>query len=198
MNRFVLGLLGAIVFLLAPLPAFAGSDALEELDQTYTPKGYVEFCERFPAECIQKGKKSARIRLTTKLWRELRQANALVNTRIKQVSDMELHGVSEYWTFSWEEGDCEEYVLVKKRELGKKGIPQSALRITVVLDEKSRGHAVLTVVTDAGDYILDNRRDDIRIWSNTGYKFMKRQSGDDPKKWVALTPGLQPVAVSSP
>jgi predicted transglutaminase-like cysteine proteinase len=55
-----------------------------------------------------------------------------------------------------------------------------------VLDEQNQGHAVLTVTTDEGDYILDNRRNDILLWNDTNYTFLKRQSAKDPRRWVAL------------
>jgi predicted transglutaminase-like cysteine proteinase len=40
---------------------------------------------------------------------------------------------------------------------------------------------------EQGDYILDNRRNDIMLWSETGYTFLKRQSQQDPRAWIALT-----------
>jgi predicted transglutaminase-like cysteine proteinase len=45
---------------------------------------------------------------------------------------------------------------------------------------------VLTLITSAGDYIFDNRRNEIRSWSATGYAFLKRQSEHNPQKWVSL------------
>jgi predicted transglutaminase-like cysteine proteinase len=45
---------------------------------------------------------------------------------------------------------------------------------------------VLTVITDKGDYVLDNQNEDILIWSETGYRFVKRQSQSNPKVWVSL------------
>ena len=39
---------------------------------------------------------------------------------------------------------------------------------------------MLTVITDKGDYVLDNQNEDILIWSETGYRFVKRQSQSDP------------------
>jgi predicted transglutaminase-like cysteine proteinase len=71
--------------------------------------------------------------------------------------------------------------------LEKLGFHAGSLLITVVLDEKNDGHAVLTVATDKGDYVLDNRRNDILLWKDTGYVFLKRQSPHDPRRWMALT-----------
>src|SRR5439155_1161929 len=83
-------------------------------------------------------------------------------------------------------GDCEDYVLLKRRMLIQAGWPREALLITVVRDSKDEGHAVLTVKTDKGDYVLDNQAPDVLLWSDTGYRFVKRQSQADPNVWVAL------------
>jgi predicted transglutaminase-like cysteine proteinase len=66
------------------------------------------------------------------------------------------------------------------------GWPRQALLITVVRDKQGDGHAVLTVKTDKGELILDNQNDEILLWSDTGYQFVKRQSQTDPNVWVAL------------
>jgi predicted transglutaminase-like cysteine proteinase len=84
-------------------------------------------------------------------------------------------------------GDCEDFVLLKKRYLEGLGFPAESLLITVVLDERGDGHAVLTVATDKGDFILDNRRTDVMRWSQASYHFLKRQSQEDPRLWVALS-----------
>ena len=84
--------------------------------------------------------------------------------------------------------------LLKRRFLENLGFAPEALLITVVLDEKKEGHAVLTVVTDEGDFVLDNRRDEIRRWSDLEYTFLKRQSQRDPRLWVALTKDAKPTA----
>ena len=66
------------------------------------------------------------------------------------------------------------------------GWPREALLVTVVRDKKYEGHAVLTVTTDKGDYVLDNQNEDILLWSKTGYRFVKRQSQSNPNVWVSL------------
>jgi len=53
---------------------------------------------------------------------------------------------------------------------------------------------VLTVTTDKGDYVLDNEREDILPWSETGYHFVKRQSQFDPNVWVSL---IDPQSVTA-
>ena len=54
-----------------------------------------------------------------------------------------------------------------------------------VIDEKGEGHAVLTLVTDRGDFILDNKTSTILPWRQTGYTFIKRES-QDAIAWVSL------------
>ena len=74
------------------------------------------------------------------------------------------------------------------RLLIQRGWPQSTLLITVVRDENNEGHAVLTVRTDAGDFVLDNKRRDIVRWADTPYTFIKRQSERNPLVWISLLP----------
>ncbi len=50
-------------------------------------------------------------------------------------------------------------MLLKRRLLIRAGWPREALLITVVRDRKDEGHAVLTVKTDRGEFILDNQVD---------------------------------------
>ena len=68
----------------------------------------------------------------------------------------------------------------------KAGWPREALLITVVRDKKGEGHAVLTVKTDKGEFILDNQETEVLLWSNTGYRFVKRQSQTDQNVWISL------------
>jgi predicted transglutaminase-like cysteine proteinase len=38
--------------------------------------------------------------------------------------------------------------------------------------------------------VLDNLSDEIRAWDATGYRFVKRQSQEDPNVWVGLDPSV--------
>ena len=110
---------------------------------------------------------------------------------------MELYGKADYWTYPKDAGDCEDYVLLKKRYLTELGFNADELLITVVLDEHNEGHAILTVVTAQGDFILDNRRREILRWDDTGYKFLKRQSQPNSNEWVSLQKSAPQVLVST-
>src|SRR2546421_256375 len=83
-------------------------------------------------------------------------------------------------------GDCEDYALLKRRLLTQAGWPRQALLMTVVRDKRGDGHAVLTVKSDKGEFVLDNQNEDVLLWSETGYRFVKRQSQTDPNVWIAL------------
>jgi predicted transglutaminase-like cysteine proteinase len=161
------------------------------------PVGYVAFCARGEDECKFKGGKAERLAVTPENWNMLIQVNTYVNGKIKPESDIDLYHVPEYWAYPTTAGDCEDYVLLKKRYLASMGFSADELLITVLLDEKGEGHAVLTVTTHDGDFILDNRRDEILRWDQTQYRFLKRQSQLDPRQWVSLQKSAPQVLVSS-
>jgi predicted transglutaminase-like cysteine proteinase len=165
-----------------------------EFGRALPPIGFVQFCARQPEDCKPTGRKPSRLAMTPERWRLLSQVNSYVNGKIEPVSDQDLYGQPEYWAYPTDAGDCEDFLLLKRRFLENLGFAPEALLITVVLDEKKEGHAVLTVVTDEGDFVLDNRRDEIRRWSDLEYTFLKRQSQRDPRLWVALTKDAKPTA----
>jgi predicted transglutaminase-like cysteine proteinase len=154
--------------------------------KSLAPVGYVHFCATVQDECKFSTNRPEKIQLDTDKWDQLTQINSYVNGRIKPESDDDLYHVAEFWTYPTTAGDCEDYVLLKKRYLVGMGLSPSDMLITVLLDEKGEGHAVLTVVTDKGDFIMDNRREEILRWDQTDYKFLKRQSQFDPRQWVSL------------
>jgi predicted transglutaminase-like cysteine proteinase len=158
-----------------------------EYGQALPPVGYVQLCLTTPQECKSVAASTAKFVLSAARWNLLFRVNLFVNGKIKPVSDQELYGKAEYWTVPTNAGDCEDYLLLKKRLLQSLGFPSNKLKITVVLDEKGDGHAVLTIAAADGDYILDNRSDDILRWNETQYTFLKRQSEANPMQWVALS-----------
>jgi predicted transglutaminase-like cysteine proteinase len=136
--------------------------------------------------------------LATRTWTRLVRVNHWVNANIWPITDLKHWGVVERWNYPDDGyGDCEDYVLEKRRLLMAAGWPRGALLITVVRDQNGDGHAVLTVATDKGEFILDNQRDDILLWSDTGYRFVKRQSQSDPNVWVSLGEPSEAPATSA-
>lgn len=168
-----------------------GTSAKAQYAQTFgkalPPVGYVNFCARNPDDCRPGNGRPMKLAMSPERWNLLYQVNTYVNGKVAPVSDQDLYGEPEYWAFPTDAGDCEDYVLLKQRFLEGLGFSASALLITVVLDEKNEGHAVLTVTTDEGDFVLDNRRNEIRRWNGLGYTFLKRQSPRDPRVWMSMT-----------
>jgi predicted transglutaminase-like cysteine proteinase len=154
--------------------------------QALPPYGFVQFCESFPAECAAGPAEERRFPPTPEALSELDEINRTINRTIQPATDLELYGVSERWTLPTGKGDCEDYALLKRSILLRHGWPTSALLMTVVRDEMGEGHAVLTARTAQGDFILDNKVEEVRLWYNTPYDFVMRQSYLNPKVWVAL------------
>ncbi|MGV3553456.1 transglutaminase-like cysteine peptidase [Rhizobium sp.] len=153
---------------------------------TSQPIGHYEFCQLNKAECsiISKGVQPARV--TDYGWNVIKEVNASVNARIMPMTDQDIYGRDEVWAYPSDVGDCEDYVLEKRRELMRKGFSVSNLLITVVRKPDGEGHAVLTLRTIDGDFILDNLEDSVKLWSDTPYNYMKRQADYDTGRWVKI------------
>ncbi len=166
---------------------------------THPPIGWVEFCLEYKPECKTRPSAPRDVVLTPKAWDDMVKVDLWVNHNVKPITDQEHWGVVERWNYPNDGyGDCEDYVLLKRRMLMQAGWPREALLVTVVRDKKGDGHAVLTVKTNRGEFILDNQEDDVLPWNKTGYHFVKRQSQSDPNVWVLLgLPRTAPPVVSA-
>ncbi len=162
-------------------PAFAAVSGL-----TSIPIGHAKFCQTRPQECTINTNIQDAVKLTPSRWRELLEVNTSLNAAIVPVSDKDLYGVAEFWTYPQGFGDCEDYALAKRQELIKRGWNPSTLLITVLVSPKIGGHAVLMVRTDRGDLILDNLEGLIKVWNQTPYKYIKRQSQSNAGQWVDI------------
>jgi predicted transglutaminase-like cysteine proteinase len=151
------------------------------------PLGWLEFCAKQPNECTGPTTAPSDVVLSRETWMDLVRVNKWVNETIKPLTDLEHWGVVEHWSYPDDGyGDCEDYVLLKRKMLIQSGWPREALLITVVLDDKHQGHAVLMVTTQKGDFILDNQKNDILLRRETGYRFIKRQSRSNHNEWVSM------------
>jgi predicted transglutaminase-like cysteine proteinase len=104
------------------------------------------------------------------------------------VSNLEHWGtLLDHWDYPVDgKGDCKIYALYKRKLLLDAGFPRQALLMTIVYDLQGDGHTILTVKTDRGEFVLDNLSNDIRPWNAPGYRFVKRQSQEDPNEWVSI------------
>ena len=186
---------GLIIGLMASDSAIAASDRFQTErplfvslgTDTRAPIGWVEFCVESQQDCMPGNSAPRDVVLTAKTWKDLARVNKWVNEHVKPLTDLDHWGAVEKWSFPDDGyGDCEDYVLLKRRMLIQAGWPRSALLITVVREKNSDGHAVLTVKTDKGEFVLDNQNAEILLWANTTYHFVKRQSQQDPNLWVSL------------
>lgn len=155
------------------------------------------FCAQRPADCAVNRAEPAVIPLTPQVLAALTSVNQQVNRAIEPVTDLEHWGVVDRWDYPDDgKGDCEDIQLLKRRLLVEQGLPRRAMRMTVVIDRKGEGHAVLMVRTTKGDLILDNARDEILPAQRTGYAFVKRE-GSDGRAWVWLDGKSGPLATAA-
>ncbi|WP_291147984.1 transglutaminase-like cysteine peptidase [Hyphomicrobium sp.] len=197
MKRFVVCIAGALAGIVASSGAMADPSFPASLDSkaspfmrvygpSQAPYGFVRFCESNPQACAPQRMEDVRFQPTPERLSELDEVNRWANHVIAPATDQEIYGVSEFWTYPVDRGDCEDYALLKQSVLLARGWPKSSLLLTVVRDEKGEGHAVLTARTAQGDFVLDNKVDDVRLWNTSGYYFIMRQSYLDPRVWVSL------------
>lgn len=152
------------------------------------PIGHKQFCRDNSWACPKESYKPVVVKLDEARWKQLIAINAEVNRRIRPMTDDNLFGKTEHWSYPVNDyGDCEEYVLEKQRVLIAAGWPKSALLITVAKDVDNAGHAVLTVRTDHGDMILDNQIEAVLPWYSTPYRYIKRQSTSSPVRWTGIS-----------
>jgi len=179
----------------ASLPAIR--EALGAVGQAGPTPAWIAFCERRPDECAVDASEPAALRLSQEVWSSLIAVNVQVNRTILAVTDRDQWGVMDRWDYPDEgRGDCEDMQLLKRKFLIRAGLPRRALRMTVVVDEQGEGHAVLMVRTDHGDFILDNKRDEVLAWQQTGYHYVKRE-GDAGPAWVWLGDAIAPIVTAN-
>jgi predicted transglutaminase-like cysteine proteinase len=125
--------------------------------------------------------------MTETLRHTLEAVNIAFNEAFVAEDDTAHYGKEEYWTIPTDGfGDCEDYVVAKRQVLMHLGLPEPALRIAVVLTRNFVRHAVLTVVTDEGNFVLDNLHDEVVSWDQTSYIFLERQDPASVSGWVSL------------
>lgn len=143
---------------------------------TRVPVTFQFFCLQSPKYCG--GSKADRY--CTSLKRKLAYVNRKVNRSIKPQNERR-----DVWSVGVSRGDCEDYVLTKRRDLIRSGVSAGALKIAVVRTRGGVGHAVLVVKTNKGDLVLDNRRSSIVKSYQSGYRFIE-MSSNQPKRWEKI------------
>jgi len=176
-----------------PMASFAAVGS-----ETSVPYGWIDFCRRYAGECNHSETAPLDVNLTPESLREIERVDKMVNKSIVPISDKDHWGVLDQWDYPSDgKGDCEDYALFKRKLLIAAGFPRQALLMTVVKDEQNEGHAILTVKTNHGEFVLDNLNDELRPWDRTGYRFVKRQSQIDENMWVEIGPSKLAPAYAS-
>lgn len=166
------------------------------IGEARAPYAWNDLCKRTPAECRVDVSEAERVEMTPKLWKTILTLNNRINREIEAETDQDHWGVVDHWGIPTDgKGDCEDYALLKRQRLAELGIPRRAMRMTVVIDEENAGHAVLMIRTDRGDFILDNKRNAVLPWGQTGYVFVKRES-ELRTGWTSLGGAQTPTVAS--
>ncbi|MGN6551441.1 MAG: transglutaminase-like cysteine peptidase [Pararhizobium sp.] len=193
----VIGIVAAALIYGAPsavadaVPGVTSARSMITGSVTSQPIGHYDFCKRYPDDCRAHASDIRPPVVTDHGWEIVHQVNSTVNVSIVPETDADLYGKDEYWTYPTTAGDCEDYVLLKRYMLMERGFKASDLLITVVRKPDGEGHAVLTLRTAEGDYILDNLVAEVKLWTKTPYTYLKRQAIDNSGRWVTIENGSE-------
>ena len=85
-------------------------------------------------------------------------------------------------------GDCNDYVVTKRNQLLARGWPSHALLMAEVSLPTGKHHLVLVVVTNDGEFVLDNMNPRVRPMTQAkpDYKWVRMQSNEDPDNWTKI------------
>lgn len=166
-------------------PSVAGLLPVKE--SVGAPQGASSLCATYAWACAKAGK---RVTVDAAMLQVIKDVNSRVNRAVRPVNDITQYGTAERWALPTRRGgDCEDYALLKKKELIAAGLAPEQLLIATVLDRKRQSHAVLVVRTGKQDIVLDNLTGRIMPWQQTGYTFLRVQNPAKPSGWVAVLAG---------
>jgi predicted transglutaminase-like cysteine proteinase len=143
------------------------------------PLGYSLHCLGHPDDCTPGG--TSIVLRTDALMDDLRIVNSSVNAEIIPTMGLE----NAVWQVDPKHGNCHDYALTKRQHLIQLGLPPSALHLAYAKTQTGEGHAVLLVVTDQGELVLDNLAGRILPKSQTGLRFISASTAN-PLQWVAI------------
>ncbi|WP_234995101.1 transglutaminase-like cysteine peptidase [Ruegeria meonggei] len=148
------------------------------------PSGARQLCRQYNWACSNKVSVSLSNRQEMQI---IKRVNRQVNATTRSVTDQSQYRTTERWALPTSQGgDCEDFALLKKRDLIRAGVDPSKLLIATVLDTKRNSHAVLVYRSAGGDLVLDNLTNQIKPWSATRYLFLRMQNPRKPSVWVGI------------
>lgn len=146
------------------------------------PEPYIDFCNRNEGSCNLSGLEE--LEWTSELGALLRETNTAVNSSVVFIPDPENSGLEESWDYPEEgRGDCEDFVVEKRRLLVEAGLPSASLTCGIAFHEvQLYPHAVLFVETSAGTFVLDSLHDEVLCWDALPYFYTRRERPDG--QWI--------------
>jgi predicted transglutaminase-like cysteine proteinase len=134
---------------------------------------------------------------------KLSDINRTVNWLVRYEPDAQNYGSKDHWAAPNEilarsKGDCEDYAILKMAALKELGLPPQSMSIVVLRDtRRNLYHAVLSVMTSQGYFILDNLSDEVKRDSALpNYQALFSVSAD--RAWIhGIKTGSDKVASAS-
>lgn len=162
----------------------AGPAFIQSVVASPPPSGAQQLCRQYSWACAHKASVSLSGSQELKLVKEI---NTRVNRSTREVTDQSQYKTRELWALPTSRGgDCEDFALLKKRDLIKAGIDPRKLLLATVLDTRRNAHAVLVYRSSQGDLVLDNLTNRIKPWAATRYLFLRMQDPEQPRRWVGV------------
>lgn len=119
---------------------------------------------------------------------DVAKVNLAINRKLSERSDQSVYARQDYWALPLAHGaavgDCEDFVLEKRRMLRGMGYTERQMSIAIVKTPWGQNHAVLLVTADGGEVVLDNLSPHVQPWGSSSYTLLTRQSSDDPSMWI--------------
>ncbi len=175
----------AIGLIVIATPTRAAEDAfIQAVSASPPPSGARRLCQQYAWACASRGSVSLSPGQEMKI---VQRVNRQVNSTTRSVTDQSQYRAREWWALPTSRGgDCEDFALLKKRELINAGLDPKKLLIATVLDTQRNAHAVLVYRSSVGDLILDNLTNRIKPWGATNYLFLRMQDPKRPQRWVGV------------
>ncbi len=174
----------SVSFLLGTPVSATGTAFIQSAVASPPPSGAQQLCRQYSWACAQKASSSLSSSQELKI---VKQINSRVNRSTREVTDQSQYKTREFWALPTSlGGDCEDFALLKKRDLIKAGIDPRRLLLATVLDTRRNAHAVLVYRSSQGDLVLDNLTNRIKPWAATRYLFLRMQDPNQPRNWVGV------------
>lgn len=165
---------------------------MEVGENRLAPLEFSVFCQRKPKRCAPSSD-IKRVKLNYEHRSELEMIQVEVNHTIEPLVLLP-NEPEQPWDDRATRGRCYDYALAKRTRLLDIGYPPSALLLALAFTPTNEGHLVLVVVTDRGDYIMDNLRLDMPRWDKLPYRWVMRSKPGNPLFWQAI---VTPIVVGA-